>query len=55
MRYLIAALIAVLLGGCVVLPGDYDDDYGHGYYGDHHYWGGRHEGFEGPRDRDWRR
>ncbi len=57
MRYLIAALIVALLGGCVILPGDYDD-YGHGYYGDHHYWGGHHEyheGFAGPHDYDWRR
>ena len=27
-RFLLALTIAAVLGGCVILPGDYDDRYG---------------------------
>lgn len=46
-RFCLGLLIAALLGGCVILPADYDDDWHHGHrhgWYEHRYgpqeWGG---------------
>ncbi|AYH43472.1 hypothetical protein [Azoarcus sp. DN11] len=55
-KLLATSLVAGLLGGCIILPLDYDD---HGGYGHHHrYWGNRGYG-DGYRywdddSRSWR-
>ncbi|MCC4117689.1 hypothetical protein LLG90_20210 [Aromatoleum toluclasticum] len=49
-KFIIAFLVAGLLGGCVVLPVGYDDHH-------HRYWGDRYDGgyrYWGDRDGHWR-
>ena len=47
-RLLIALLIAVQLGGCIVLPWGYGHRGGHGHRHHDHGWGERHH-FDGDR------